>query len=396
MASVNVATLSLKGVAAAGIVALATGCRPAPPPPRVPVPAADDSAVIYQRDRMKPVGSVGVFEDPVRPTVAQVPPAQPARAQAVEVDVRLPIEPAAQASVTPPAQTTPTQPTAVQPTPVQPTPVQPAPVQPPAGQVPPGEPPVVTQAPAGRPYLPPVVTAPTPTTPTGAYDDPPIVRDRPPEQAKYVEAYNRIGRPTVAIYVNRSLEGRILPVNENEPVVTAQATRVSGNPATQETQRVDVYLQRGQYDEAYARSLDYEAIENVLTDWLAANGQVSVISPTLARAKLTAEQQQRLEAGEPRVLLELTERLDADVLIQVQAKPTRQTYRGLEIRIVGEAMNTRGGRSLARAVVDVPPPLEKTQINDYTRFLARKMMDDLADTWTIMALAREQAGDDNK
>jgi hypothetical protein len=44
-------------------------------------------------------------------------------------------------------------------------------------------------------------------------------------------------------------------------------------------------------------------------------------------------------------------------------------------------MNTRGGESLGRAVVDIPPPMEKTTLNRYTRFMARKLMDEMINAW---------------
>src|SRR5262249_9587484 len=128
------------------------------------------------------------------------------------------------------------------------------------------------------------------------------------------------------------------------------------------------------------KSLDYEAMENILTDWIASNGQVTVVSPTLARARLTQAQIAKLEAGEALVLADLAQRLDGGIFIQVQAHPTRQSY-GPAVRLVAEAINVRGGQSLGRAVVDVPPPLDKNQLNKYTRFIARKLMDDMTGAW---------------
>jgi hypothetical protein len=213
------------------------------------------------------------------------------------------------------------------------------------------------------------------------------VRDRLPEQRAFVDAYNRVGRPKIAIYVNRNLDSQIVPPTSADAPPAVRVERnanVNWDPYRGGTvnDRVEVYLKPGQYDEALARSLDYEAIENVLTDWLAAGGQTEIISPTLARARLTKEQTEALEKGERFVLTDITQRLDADVFIQVQARPTRQTEKGLAVRLVAEAMNTRGGRSVGRAVVDVPPPLDKPTINEYTRFLARKLMDDMIGTWS--------------
>src|SRR5206468_11140506 len=65
-----------------------------------------------------------------------------------------------------------------------------------------------------------------------------------------------------------------------------------------------------------------------------------------------------------------------------QAHPTRQAVDApMNIRVIVEAMNTRGGQSLGRAVVDIPPPLDKPQINRFTRYLARKLMDDMTAAW---------------
>jgi hypothetical protein len=133
-----------------------------------------------------------------------------------------------------------------------------------------------------------------------------------------------------------------------------------------------------------ARQVDYEAIENVLTDWLAAGGQTEIVSPAAVRRELTDDALKDLESGERRSMTELVRTLDADVLVQVSARPTRQTRRGLEVRLVAEAINAEGGQSIGRAVVDMPPPLDKPRINKFTRFLARKLMDGMIGTWESM------------
>ncbi len=246
-----------------------------------------------------------------------------------------------------------------------------------------------------------------------AYDDAPLVIQRPPEQRAFVETYRRVGQPRIAVFVNRTLDGNLVPVAVNDPVVSADLTRRAttgvsveqrsaagyggyyGGAHRDTTDRfetkgpgeyresVAVYLKPGQYDEVQAKSLDYEAMENILTDWIACNGQVMVMSPLLVRQRLTDQQVQELQSGRPQVLRELAQQLDADILIQVQSHPTKQTREGLQVRVIAEAMNVKGGQSIGRAVVDVPPPLEKTQINRYTRFLARKLMDDMTQAWVM-------------
>jgi hypothetical protein len=167
--------------------------------------------------------------------------------------------------------------------------------------------------------------------PPPEFDDAPLVNQAVPEEPAYVKAHNNVGRPKLVVVVNRSL---------------GSAT--------------DGYLAPGQYDEAQAKSIDYQAIELVLTDLLSANGKVTLQSANAAKP-------------------------DADVQIQVQARPTKQTPAGLEFRILVEAVNTSDGESIARAFVDVPPPLDKTKINKYARLLARKTMAGTANAWTSMS-----------
>jgi hypothetical protein len=190
--------------------------------------------------------------------------------------------------------------------------------------------------------------------PEPPFDDPPLVNQKTPEQAKFEEGYRAVGRPRITVFVNRTLEG------------AADAG----------------YLKHGQYDEAQAKALDYQALENVLTDVMACQGTVEVMSPTMVRQKLTDEQIKDLQSNKPRVLREVAQQLETDILIQVSAHPTRQTQDGLEFRLVGEALNIKGGQQIARAVVDIPPPLDKYALNRYTRFMARKMMMDMTQAWS--------------
>lgn len=253
--------------------------------------------------------------------------------------------------------------------------------------------------------------------PAPPYDDVPLVRQQPPEQRAYVDAYAGVGRPRILVFVNRTLEGDIVPVNLQDPYVTVERSRTSRGDVRIDSRdtrrrddfyrgrddrdsesrfesrgpaevrdRVEVYLRPGEYDEVDARALDYEAMENILTDWLAADGSVEIVSPVMARQRLTDEQVKDLQAGRPQASGEVARQLDADVLVQIQARPTRQTLRGLEVRVIAEAIDVgRGGRSIARAVVEVPPPLDKPQLNKYTRFLARKLMDGMTGSWEAMA-----------
>jgi hypothetical protein len=252
--------------------------------------------------------------------------------------------------------------------------------------------------------------------PAPPFDDVPLVNQRPPEQRAFVESYEAVGRPRIMVFVNRTLEGELVPVQPETPYVSVERSRTTQGDVRIESRdtrrsddrfsrddrdredrfeskgpgevrdRVEVYLQPGEYDEVDARALDYEAMENVLTDWLASEGRVEIVSPVMARQRLSDEQVKELQAGRPQMMGEIARLLDADVLVQVQAHPTRQTRRGLEVRVIAEAINVgRGGQSIARAMVEVPPPLDKRQLNKYTRFLARKLMDGMTGSWRVAA-----------
>jgi hypothetical protein len=276
------------------------------------------------------------------------------------------------------------------------------------------------------------------------FHDEPLVDQAPPEQPAFVDMYRKVGSPKITLFVNRTMDGDLVPVNPDEPVTSVVESRTSNGAVSVEShdstfagsggyghawggpyrgwydsrgeyhsytssessdkfdskgpaeyhQTTDVYLHPGQYDEVQAKSLDYEAIENIMTDWIACQGQVTVISPTLARQRLSDQQVNDLQSGRPQMVSEIAQQLGADILIQVQAHPTRQTAEGLEVRLVAEAMNTKGGQSLARATVDMEPPLTKAQINRYTRFLARKLMSDMTGTWSAPPPPEMRKADD--
>jgi hypothetical protein len=257
--------------------------------------------------------------------------------------------------------------------------------------------------------------------PPPPFDDAPLVTQEFGEQGRFVEAYEAVGRPRIVVFVNRTLGGELLPVNDADPYVSVERRRTARGDVTVETRRrdltddfrrrddreatdrfesrgdgpaefrdrLDVYLRPGQYDEALARQVDYEAIENVLTDWLACGGRTEVVSPLAARRRLTEAQVKELEAGRGSAMNDLVRALDADVLVHVTARPTRQTTRGLEVRLVAEAINSRGGQSIGRAVVPLAPPLDKPRINRATRFVARKLMDGMMGAWENMPPDRE-------
>jgi hypothetical protein len=231
--------------------------------------------------------------------------------------------------------------------------------------------------------------------PEPPFEDPPLVSQKTPEQSSFEQAYRAVGRPRITVFVNRTLEGQVMPANKK--AAAAPAPRADRRPYDDRRydDRRDAeqhYLRSGQYDEGDARALDYQAVENILTDFLACQGTVEIMSPTMARQRLSDEQVKDLQSGRPTAMREIAQQLDTDVLIQVSAHPTRQTPNGLEFRLVGEAINIKGGQQVGRAVVDIPPPLEKTTLNRYTRYMARKLMMDLTQSWTAEEPGREAPG----
>lgn len=180
--------------------------------------------------------------------------------------------------------------------------------------------------------------------PPPPFQDAPLVSQEAPETSQFVSAYNKVGNPRILVWV--------------------------------------IHEAGTAYDEAAARSIDYSAMQTILTDWISSGGRVAVISSEAARQSLTPQQAGNLDAGQNVNGKELSDRIRADVLVLVRAQPTRQSGGGPAVRLVADASNLAGGESIGRAVVDVPPPLDKPQLNTYTRFLARKLMQDMTGSWT--------------
>lgn len=209
------------------------------------------------------------------------------------------------------------------------------------------------------------------------YDEP-IVDQQLPEQPAFVEAYSRVGRPRITVFMNRTLDGQLMPIErgnddwrDRDPFHSADRNDSnSGNNSYTATQYKPNHV-------------DYEEMEAMLADWLSAGGQVVMISPTMANQRLSDQQKTAMQTGQRQALEDIGQSLNADVLVQVQARPTQQSRdSAAKMRIVAEAVNTRGGQSLGRASLDMPVPLEKTEINKATRFLARKLMSEMTTVWS--------------
>lgn len=255
--------------------------------------------------------------------------------------------------------------------------------------------------------------------PAPAFDDPPLVDQRLPEEAWFISSYNKVGRPKIAVFVNRTLDGNVVagqsvPVSSTDTIRrstggvefsqsqhsgssdyysrqhqgTSESFKSNGPAEYHETNTT--FLRPGQYDEADLQALDYSEIESQMTDWLHASGQVTLISPDFIRSKLSDSQVKDLQSGKANGLNDLGQATQADVLVQTQAHPTRREGQ-LVVLLIAEAVNVRGGESLAQASVEMPTPIDRYKLNNYTRFLARKLMHDMVGTWNGTPAAGQPA-----
>jgi hypothetical protein len=174
------------------------------------------------------------------------------------------------------------------------------------------------------------------------YNDVPLVSQKPPEEPAFLDAYQRVGRPRMMIMA-----------------ISPDGSRAG--------------------DESYPTGpIDYGAIEAVLSDWMSCGGAVNLVSPHVAPATPPAPTSQPAPAPQ----------IDADILVRVEVHPARSDVK--EVRLITEAVNTRGGESIGRAVVDVPTPLERKNLDEATRFIARKLMDEMTQSWNQMLADRSQ------
>jgi hypothetical protein len=208
--------------------------------------------------------------------------------------------------------------------------------------------------------------------PAPAFADVPLVDSRLPEETWFADAYNRVGKPRIAVLVNRTLDGDLIPV---EPAPADQSAPPQSPPPNTQ------YLQPGQYEDAQLQTLDYEEMESLLTQWIGSRGQVTVLAPEFVRSHLSDQQLKDLQSGKASSLSDLGQSTQADILIQVQAHPTRRLGQ-LVILLVGQAVNIHGGESISQASVEMPMPLDRPEEENFTRFIARKLIHGMVDTWS--------------
>ncbi len=77
------------------------------------------------------------------------------------------------------------------------------------------------------------------------YNDEPLLVQRPPEQRAFVDAYNRVGHPRIAIFVNRTLNGQVVPVNDGRPLGEVEQHPTNSNGGSTKSPRNRIVRLRG-------------------------------------------------------------------------------------------------------------------------------------------------------
>ena len=128
---------------------------------------------------------------------------------------------------------------------------------------------------------------------------------------------------------------------------------------------------------------DYQAVEMSITQYFNNSGKVDVRDSEAARAKLDREQVLRIENGDSAAnRLLATEHL-ADVIVHITASPTTQSAYGRAVRLNAKAVGTTDGRLLGVCSLDLPLPLTRPIINDFTRHMTEELMKQMAIKWAV-------------
>ena len=166
----------------------------------------------------------------------------------------------------------------------------------------------------------------------------------PPVSQRYVDAYDRVGRPRMMVLVDRP--------------------------------------------DALPRSLvagDYDVLERVIRDTLSAHGQVLVVAPLTVREQIDQQQVDDINAGRADALADAGAKLRADVLVQVRAPPSGT---GGDTQLTATARNTRDNQQLATAAAALGPSPQRRQIDFAGRLLGERLVDELAAAWERLAEQR--------
>jgi len=210
---------------------------------------------------------------------------------------------------------------------------------------------------------------------------PPLVRQPLPEEDTFVKAYQAARSPRIMVFVNRTIQGEILPKDNLEELIRVEDTQSSNAAVPVNTRHTtSIKTAAAKYDTIGASRTDYEAIELSLLKYLSAPG-VDVRDAEVLRAKMDREAELRLENNDRTVVPLLKKEFQTDILVQVAATPTSHAAVGQAVRMLAKAIRTTDGRVLASDYEDLPLPMTKTVINIFTRQIARHLMLEMATVW---------------
>ena len=166
---------------------------------------------------------------------------------------------------------------------------------------------------------------------------PPTRAQAPAVSQAYLESYDRVGRPRLLVLVDRS-----------DP---SSRSMVPG---------------------------DYDTLERVVRDALAAEGQIAVV-PSSAARQLNDQQLKAMQAGDTKALADIGNQLHADVIVGVRVAPSATERE--DRQITATARNARDGQQIATAASSIPPPPQRRQLDFAGRLLAERLVDELAGAW---------------
>jgi hypothetical protein len=187
----------------------------------------------------------------------------------------------------------------------------------------------------------------------------------------FVAAYAK-RNPRMMVFVNRTIQGDPLPKDGLDAVLRAQST--TGTVAMGSGNQL-IWQPVG------ITPTDYSMIETSIVNYFDNSGRIQVKDAEAARAKLNREQILRIENGDPAANRLLAAELQADLLIHVTATPTSQAAEGPAVRLIAKAVTTTDARNMGTAMVDMPFPMSKQNINVYTRYLTSQLMRQMALKW---------------
>jgi hypothetical protein len=198
--------------------------------------------------------------------------------------------------------------------------------------------------PIGADWPPPIREIPKPLPPA-EYS---VVQNEPPSAIPqalrdWVDVYNKVGRPRIVVYVNRTMGSRLIGEQQNEL------------PSSSTVLPINTYR-----------------IEQTLIHHLSVDRQVTIVPSETVLERLTSDDLRSIQAGQTSALKILSAKLDAQVLIQVQPRPDSAD----NLSLVAQALNIEDSVKLGQATT----PLG--DIDSSSLDLSCKIAQSICKTWT--------------